>query len=80
MSISNNAATCWVVLQRYVWIQHCIFHMHCTTWPAVEDCVLQFVLHDTPLGQWAVDSVPRTPGMLKSILERQDGESVAWMV
>jgi hypothetical protein len=31
---------------------------------------LQFVLHDTPLGQWAVDSVPRTPGMLKSTLKR----------
>jgi hypothetical protein len=32
---------------------------------------MQFVLHDTPVGQWLVDGVLRTPGMLKAILERQ---------
>jgi pimeloyl-ACP methyl ester carboxylesterase len=37
---------------------------------------LQYVLHDTPLGQWAVDSVLRTPDMLKSILERYGRGSV----
>jgi hypothetical protein len=37
------------------------------------EIALQFVLHDTPLGQWAVDSVLCTPGLLKSILERQGG-------
>jgi pimeloyl-ACP methyl ester carboxylesterase len=40
---------------------------------------LQFVLHDTPLGQWAVDSVLRTPDMLKSILERYGGGLVYFM-
>jgi hypothetical protein len=39
---------------------------------------LQFVLHDTPLGQWAVDSVLRTSDMLKSILEWWGDGSSSW--
>ncbi|KAF6254244.1 Alpha/Beta hydrolase protein [Scenedesmus sp. NREL 46B-D3] len=40
--------------------------------PAIS--ALQFVLRDTPIGQWAVDAVLRTPGMLKAVLKSAYGD------